>query len=141
MWKREPLFSDGTLHTRASSPDSFASSLRLSHKRATETSRRKRGGQPCWHFDGFSHRHTRLCSFAFHWVGVRLCPPPPPLILFRLSTMGQDLRQLGVALWWVGVLQGISGAFSLHYRYLWRNCYPCYLGHTGYDHSALRPGM
>lgn len=41
------------------------------------------------------------------------------------------------------VLHSIPQATALHYRYLWRNCYPCYLGQAGYGsvgHSERRPG-
>lgn len=45
-------------------------------------------------------------------------------------------------LWCFGFLGGIRGAAGNHYRYLWRNCYRCYLGRAGYGVAPpeMRPG-
>jgi hypothetical protein len=45
-------------------------------------------------------------------------------------------------LWCLGLLGGLARVAGTHYRYFWRNCYPCHLGQAGYPVSAgdQRPG-
>ena len=48
------------------------------------------------------------------------------------------------ALWCLGLLGGLARVAGTHYRYLWRSCYPCYLGQAGYPvgtgDGSQRPG-
>lgn len=45
-------------------------------------------------------------------------------------------------LWCLGLLGSPVGVTGTHYRYLWRNCYPCHLSQAGYPVSTgdQRPG-
>ena len=46
------------------------------------------------------------------------------------------------ALWYLGLLGSLARVTGMHYRYLWRGCYPCHLGQAGYPVSSgdPRPG-
>lgn len=66
----------------------------------------------------------------------------PRLDARELSIMGRERGRLWMLLCCFGFLGGIPGTAGSHYHYLWRSCYPCYLGRAGYGagHGERRPG-
>lgn len=93
---------------------------------------------------------SEFCFCFFPFCNLTSLPLPPlwePGLLcvwfFFVFSMGQEQRHFWMVHWCLCFLGSIPSAAGNHYRYLWKNCYPCYLGHMGYGvgHAEVRPGM